>query len=89
MSQLLTQIQELQNKVNSLSDAREVYGPETASSSGEFHVPSQRLTIPSVPRIMPCHDSGLLHGTRNIVGVSGNVFWDLMLKEIQRDRKLK
>ena len=40
VSQLLTQIQDLQNKVNSLSDAREFYDAETASSSGATHVPS-------------------------------------------------
>ena len=34
VSQLLTQIQELQNKVNSLSDAREFDGPEPGGSSG-------------------------------------------------------
>ena len=40
VSQLLTQIQDMQNKVNSLADAREFYYPETASSSGASHVPS-------------------------------------------------
>ena len=40
VSQLLTQILDLQNKVNSLSDAREFYDAETASSSGATHVPS-------------------------------------------------
>ena len=33
-SQLLTQMQELQNKVNSLSDTREFYDPDSGSSSG-------------------------------------------------------
>ena len=50
--QLLTQIRELQNRVNSLSDAREFYAPETASSSERptfsvnpllFQVPEQSL----------------------------------------------
>ena len=58
VSQLLTRIQDLQNKVNSLSETREFYDPETASSSGATHVPSQPSTIPS-PRTMPCRDSGL------------------------------
>ena len=40
-SPMLTQIRELQNKVNSLSDAKEFYDPETASSSGATHVPDQ------------------------------------------------
>ena len=73
MSQQLTQIQELQSKVNSLSDATELYDPESESSSGATHVPSQSSTIPS-PRTTPCCDSGLPHDTRNIVGTSGNVF---------------
>ena len=50
--QLMTRIQDLQNKVNSLSDSREFYDPEIASSSGATHVPSQRPTVPS-PRTMP------------------------------------
>ena len=33
VSQSMTQIRELQNKVNSLSDAREFYDPESGSSS--------------------------------------------------------
>ena len=40
VSQLLTQIQDLQNRVNSLSDS------ETASSSGASLVPSQPLIFP-------------------------------------------
>ena len=45
--QLLTQIQDSKNKVNSLSDAREFYNPETASSSGASHVPNHTLNISS------------------------------------------
>ena len=74
VSHLLTQIQDLHNKVkSSLSDTREFYDPETASSSGATHVPSQPCTIPS-PRTTPYRDSGLPHDTRNIMGTSGNVF---------------
>ena len=73
VSQSLTQLQDLQNKVNSLLDAREFYDPETASSSGATHVPSQQSTFPS-SRHMPCRDSRLPHDTRNIMGTSGNVF---------------
>ena len=47
VSQLLTVIQDLHNKLNSLSDARDFHDPETASISGASHVPSQPLTIPS------------------------------------------
>ena len=58
VSQLLAQIQDLHNKVNSLADAREFYDPETASSSGVTHVPSKPSTIPS-PRTMPCPRFGI------------------------------
>ena len=34
------QIQEFQDKVNSLNDSREFFDPETASSSGFSHVAS-------------------------------------------------
>ena len=73
MSQLLTQFQDLQNRVNSLSDAKESHAPESASRSGATHVPSWPSTVPS-PRTMPCRDSRLPHDTRNIMGTSGNVF---------------
>ena len=73
VSQLLTQIQDLQNKVNSSTDTRDLYDPETASSSGASHVSSQPLNIPS-PRAMLSRDSGLPLDTRNSMGISGNVF---------------
>ena len=38
-SEVMAQIRKLQNKVNSLSDAREFYDPESESSSGATHVP--------------------------------------------------
>ena len=72
-SQLLAQIRDLQNKVISLSDAREIYDPESGSSSGATHVPSQPSAVLS-PRTIPrCGSSGLPHDTRNITGTSGNV----------------
>ena len=80
VSQLLTQIQDLQNKVNSLNDAREFYDPETASSSGATHVPSPSLNVPS-PRGMHSRDSGLPLDTRNSMGTSGNVFESLLARE--------
>ena len=73
LSQLLTQIQDVNNKVKSLSDAREFDDPETASSPGATHVPSQSLIFPS-PRDMRSRDSGLPLDTRNTMGTSGNVF---------------
>ena len=58
--QILAQIQDLQNKRNSSSDATEFYDPDSGRSSGATHVPSQPSTIPS-PRTMPRCDSGLPH----------------------------
>ena len=60
---ILTQNQDVQNEVNSLSDAREFHVPERASGSGASHVPSQQ-TIPSpqnnpLPRIL---DGRMIHG---------------------------
>ena len=45
VSQMMAQIQDLQNKVNSLSDGREFYDPESGSSSGATHVLDQTSTI--------------------------------------------
>ena len=80
VSQLLTQIRDMQNTVNSLTDAREFYDPETASSSGMSHVPSQPLNISS-PRGVLSRDSGLPLDTRNSMGTSGNVFESLPARE--------
>ena len=58
VSQMMAQILELQNKVNSLSDAREFYDPESGSKSGAAtHVPDRTSTILS-PRTLPRCDSG-------------------------------
>ena len=72
-NQLMVQIQELQYKVRSLSDANEFYDPETASSSGSSHVPSQPMRIPS-PRGMISRDSCSQHDTRNSWCTSGHAF---------------
>ena len=45
VSQMMAQIRDLQNKVNSLSDARVFYDPESGSSSGATHVPDETSTI--------------------------------------------
>ena len=45
VSQLTFQIQELQDRVNFLNDSSELIDPESASSSGSFHVSSH----PSIP----------------------------------------
>ena len=57
VNQLVSQIQELQDTVNSLSEEKKFCDPETASSSGMSHVPSQTSRIPS-PRGMISRDSG-------------------------------
>ena len=69
----MVQIQALQDKVNSLSDAKEVYDPETASSSGLSHVPSQPMSFQS-PREMTSRDFCLQLDTRNSLGTPEHVF---------------
>ena len=59
--------------MNSLSDSREFYDPESGSSFGTTHVPDRTSTILS-PRTLPRCDSGLLRGTLNGTGITGNVF---------------
>ena len=66
-------IQQLKNKVNSLSDAREFYDLESGSSSGATHVPDRTSTILS-PRTLPRCDFGLPTNTQNCNGFVGNVF---------------
>ena len=73
VSQMVAQIWELQNKVNSLSDAREFYDPESRSSSGATHVPEQTCTILSSSTLPRCH-SGLPHDIRKFTGTARNVF---------------
>ena len=80
VSQFLTKIQDIQNRVNSSTSARDFYDPETASSSGASHVPWQPLNIPS-PRGMLSRDSGLPLDTRNSMGTSRNVFESLLAGE--------
>ena len=73
VGQMMAQIRELQNKVNSLSDAREFYDPESGSSSEATHVPDRTSTILS-PRTLPRCDSGLQGDTLNGGSITGNVF---------------
>ena len=81
VSQLLAQMRESQDKVNSLSDAREFHDPETAGSSGASHVTSPPLTNPSY-RTVPRRDSGLPPETLNMMGIS-DVFERLPAREGQ------
>ena len=48
----IRKIRKIQNKVNSLSDAREFYDPESENSSGATIVPGQTPTI-LCPRTLP------------------------------------
>ena len=67
MNHLLAQIQDLQDKVSSLTDARGFYDPETASSSGATHVPSRpllfRVLEESSAAILACR---LIHGIHRV-----------------------
>ena len=80
MRQLLFQIRDLQNKVNYLSEKRYFHDPETPSSSGASHVPTQPLAVPST-RSIHCRDSGLPPNTRNAMGTSGDVFESLPARQ--------
>ena len=73
VDQLVVQIQELQDRVISLNDAREFHEPETVSSSGLLLVPSQPVSIPS-QRGLTSRDSCLQLATPNSCRTSGNVF---------------
>ena len=64
MTQLLSQIQEVQDTVNSVNDEKEFSDPETASSTGMSFVPSQPSGFPS-PRGMISRGSCLPHHTLN------------------------
>ena len=57
VSQLLTQIRELQDKVDFLSDAREFHDPESGSSSGQSHVPNQKYARKQRILISSCDGS--------------------------------
>ena len=87
VSQLLAQMRESQDKVNSLSDAREFHDPETAGSSGASHVTSPPLTNPSY-RTVPRRDSGLPPETLNMMGIS-DVFERLPAREGQPQNSRK
>ena len=102
VSYLMTQIRELQNKVNYLSDTREFYDPDSGSSSGATHVPDQTSTFLS-PWTLPRFCSGLPRDTHNGTVITGNVFewplaqegqsssqdWDLILSKRQEKEIVK
>ena len=82
MNQLVSEIQELQNKVNSLTDARDFHDPEGPRSPGASHVPTRPLTIPSRSE-KPSREPAMPNDTRNAMGISGNVFESLPAREGQ------
>ena len=81
VSRLLEQLQELQDQVNSLKEAKEFHDPDTASSSGASHVPTQPLVIPSSREVLG-RDSGLPTASRDTMGNSGNY---LETKQLEND----
>ena len=66
----MSEIQELQNKVNSSTDARDFHDPERFSSSGSSHVPTRSLTIPSRSE-KPSREPATPNGTRSAYGYFG------------------
>ena len=69
----MARIKELLDTAASLTDARDFHDLETASSSGESRVTSHRPTIPSSRTVLG-RDSGVPPNTRDVMGISGNVF---------------
>ena len=76
----MDQIRDLQNKVYSLSDAREFYDPESGSSSGARHVPDRTSTILSHKTLPRCY-SGFPRDTQDGKGITGNVFERALAQE--------
>ena len=73
---LLARIQEIQDKVNSLNDAKDSTILRQRAALECPTLPSQPLSIPS-PGGLISRDSCLPHDTRNSMGSSGNVFGNL------------
>ena len=63
----MSQIQELPNKVNSLTDEGDFHDPEGTSSFGAFNVHSRPLTIPSRSE-KPSREPAMPKNTRNAMG---------------------
>ena len=71
VNQLLAQIQDSHDKVNSLNDAKDFFMIlKTASSAGLSHVPNHSMSILSLQG-MVSRDSCLPHDTRILLGTSG------------------
>ena len=80
MNQLMSQIQELHNKANSLTDKRDFHDPEGSSSSGASYVPSRSMTILSRNE-KPSRDPAMPNDTWNAMGTSGNVLKAYLLEK--------
>ena len=72
-NQLTVQVQELQDRVNFLNDSSVVKDPETASSSGSFHVLSHPFIFPNSFG-KPCRDSSPQPDTQNLCSIPGKRF---------------
>lgn len=67
LNQLTVQIQEVQDKANSLNESRGFHDPETASSSGLSHVPSHPMIVPSSSGgLAEISARSLIHGTHMV-----------------------
>ena len=71
--ELTSQIQELQDRVNSMNDSREFQDVESVCSGKLSHVPSLPAVVP-IPPGMLSRDQSLQPDTWNMLGTSGNVF---------------
>ena len=70
---LTSQIQELQETMNYMSDSREFQDEESICSGKLTHVPSQPAIVPSLGGMLS-RDQSLRPETWNLLGTSGNVF---------------
>ena len=87
MNLLTVQIQEFQDKVDSLNDPRDFRDLETASSSGLSHV---HRHPPSVPSSFgnPCRDPCPQPDTRNSLG-TGETFLKIRLRQMNRQHRVQ
>ena len=68
--ELTSQIQDLQDRVNSMNDSRDFQAVESICSAGSSHVPSQPTVVPSL-RGMLSRNRSLPPDMRNSLGASG------------------
>ena len=73
MQELTSQLQELQEQMNSMNDAGEFLDVESICGGNLSHVPSQPPVVPS-PRAVSSRDQSLRPDTWNLSGTQGNVF---------------